>query len=108
MKASSKVSLSQLQEEMQKELRKMSRDIERPNSLNLRHTIGSNPEKQLKSTLKNIRSLKSVNLDAGRKRQCSLSSTRIPEVRPSAMFRKLLSSDKSERKRDLNSPKLEN
>jgi len=49
-------------------------------SLDLRHTLGGNPDQQIiKSALKKMQSLNTIELETSRKREASLTSTKIPE-----------------------------
>lgn len=94
MESTSKTSLLKLQVIMEKELQKMPTTPERQRSLDLRHTIDCNSNHQIKSALRNIRTLKSLNLDSDRKREPSLTSTRIAEFSHSNALKNISSAER--------------
>lgn len=69
------------------ELKQMPKTLSRPLSLNLRHTLESKPQLNLKEVLHQIRSFESIDEESSHKRQYSLTSTRIPETNPSSSLR---------------------
>ncbi len=106
MNRSSKISLMGLQHEMQKELEKMSFSLKKSQSVDLRHTVSGSTEKQLKSTIDKIRALKSSSPLSERKREYSLTSTKILETNNSPILQNIRSADRLDRGQEFGQAKL--
>ena len=79
MQNSSKLSLALLQEQIHQELKSMPKNMGRGRSNEMRNTICCTPSKKMKNQHEKVLKNKSVNLSSQRKREYSLTSTRIPE-----------------------------
>lgn len=84
----------------------MPKTPEKQKSLDLRHTIDCKPNHEIKTVLKKIQSLKSFNLDSDRKRESSLTSTRIAEMSQTSAFRSIGSADRLAKGNEIKAMKM--